>query len=260
MVEIRRAIIWQLTGLLVVGVALFFLSRLFPVVDTLGEVQQHVMRWGAWAAIWYPLLYAGCNVLLLPGGVLSVGAGFFFGLWWGFFIALAGNVSGAAIAFLISRSMGRQWIKRRLLRNPMLKALEPAIEKEGWKIILLSQLHPLFPTSLLNYLYGLTLIRFRTCMIWVAIGQAPGLFLYSYLGTLGQLGLNLARGKSHPRAIEYWVWLGGFASAALVLIMLGRIALRLLEAAQHKAAQGQKHPETRLELAPQRAFLSRHEE
>ena len=77
MVQIRRAIILQLGGLLVVGLLFFFLSRLFPVVDILADVQQHVMRWGAWSAIWYPVLYACCNVLLLPGGVLSVGAGFF---------------------------------------------------------------------------------------------------------------------------------------------------------------------------------------
>jgi uncharacterized membrane protein YdjX (TVP38/TMEM64 family) len=237
MVQMRRAIILQLAGLTIVAAGLFFLSRLFPVVDFIAEVQQHVMRWGAWSAIWYPLLYAGCNVLLLPGGVLSVGAGFFFGLWWGFLIALVGNVSGAAISFFISRWVGRQWLRRRLLRNRTLEALEPAVEREGWKIILLSQLHPLFPTSLLNYLYGLTQIRFRTCMLWVAIGQAPGLFLYSYLGTLGQLGLNLARGKTHPRAIEYWIWLGGFVSAAIVLILLGRIALRLLQKVEEDAAR-----------------------
>lgn len=236
MVQMRRAIIVQLSGLIIVAVVLFFLSRVFPIVDILATVQQHVMRWGAWSAICYPLLYACCNVLLLPGGVLSIGAGFFFGLWWGFLIALLGNVTGAAISFFISRWIGRQWLKRKLLRNRTLGALEPAVEREGWKIILLSQLHPLFPTSLLNYLYGLTRIRFRTCMLWVAIGQAPGLFLYSYLGTLGQLGLNLARGKTHPRGIEYLVWLGGFVSAALVLVLLGRIALRLLQEAERNAA------------------------
>src|SRR6478752_4877314 len=231
MVQIRRAIILQLSGLLVAAVALFFLSRLFPIVDILADVQQKVMRWGVWSAIWYPFLYAGCNVLLLPGGVLSVGAGFFFGLWWGFLIALLGNVGGAAISFFISRSLGRHWFKRTLFRNRTLVALEPAIEKEGWKIILLSQLHPLFPTSLLNYLYGLTRIRFRTCMLWVAIGQAPGLFLYTYIGTLGQLGLNLVRGKSHPRVIEYWTWGAGLLLSLVVLALLGRISLRLVREA-----------------------------
>jgi uncharacterized membrane protein YdjX (TVP38/TMEM64 family) len=183
----------------------------------------------------YPLLYAACNVLLLPGGVLSIGAGFFFGLWWGFLIALVGNVAGAAISFFISRWIGRNWLKRKLLKNRTMVAIEPAVEREGWKIILLSQLHPLFPTSLLNYLYGLTKVRFRTCMIWVAIGQAPGLFLYSYLGTLGQLGLNLARGKTHPRIIEYIIWLGGFATAAVILVFLGKIALRVIQEAERKA-------------------------
>jgi uncharacterized membrane protein YdjX (TVP38/TMEM64 family) len=257
MVQIRRAIILQLGGLLVVGIALFILSRMFPLVDILAEVQQHVMRWGAWSAICYPFLYACCNVLLLPGGVLSIGAGFFFGLWWGFAIALFGNVVGAAISFFISRSLGRQWMKRKLSRNRTLVALEPAIDKEGWKIILLSQLHPLFPTSLLNYLYGLTRIRFRTCMLWVAIGQAPGLFLYSYLGTLGQYGLNLARGKTHPRAIEYWIWLGGFTAAAVTLICLGRIALRLLKRAQEEAAADGAGEPKEMALAPARVNVSR---
>jgi uncharacterized membrane protein YdjX (TVP38/TMEM64 family) len=257
MVQMRRAIILQLGGLLVAGTLLFFLSRRFHVVEILADAQQHVMRWGGWSAICYPVLYACCNVLLLPGGVLSVGAGFFFGLWWGFLIALVGNVGGAAISFVISRSLGRQWLKRKLLRNKSLVALEPAIEKEGWKIILLSQLHPLFPTSLLNYLYGLTRIRFRTCMLWVAIGQAPGLFLYSYLGTLGQLGLNLARGKSHPRVIEYWVWLGGFASAAIILVLLGRVALKLLEHVQEEHNKETNYQARSLDSAAKPIYVAR---
>lgn len=235
--NLRRAIIFQVAGILIAAITLVLLSRMFPVIETLATFQQTIMRWGAWSAICYPLLYACCNVLLLPGGVLSIGAGFFFGLWWGFLIALVGNVAGAAIAFFISRWIGRHWLRRKLLKNRTMVAIEPAVEREGWKIILLSQLHPLFPTSLLNYLYGLTKIRFRTCMVWVAIGQAPGLFLYSYLGTLGQLGLNLARGKTHPRMIEYLIWLGGFASAALVLVLLGRIALKVLQEAERSATR-----------------------
>jgi len=191
-------------------------------------IQQRVMGWGVWSAICYPILYACCNILLLPGGILSIGGGFFFGLWWGFLIVLIGNVAGAAISFLIGRTVGRRWLVRRLERLKSLHALEPAVEREGWKLILLSQLHPLFPSSLMNYLYGLTKIRFRTCMIWIAIGQAPGLFLYAYLGTLGQLGLRLARGQTHPRMYEYWVWVGGLLISLAILMLMGRIALRVL--------------------------------
>jgi|ERR1041385_722793 len=235
--KVKRAIFIQVGGLILIGALFLIASRFFPIADWIALVQQKVMHLGAWSAIWYPLLYACCNVLLLPGGLLSIGGGFFFGLWWGFFIILVGNVMGAAIAFYLSRWIGRSWLRGKLRRNATLVALEPAVEREGWKIILLSQLHPLFPTSLLNYLYGLTNIRFRTCILWVAIGQAPGLFLYAYVGTLGQLGLNLLRGKSHPRMIEYWVWGGGFLISVVILMLLGRISLRVMQEAESKANQ-----------------------
>ena len=243
MSKVRHAVSIQVGGLVLFGVLFLVGNRFFPIADWIALVQQKVMHMGAWSAIWYPLLYACCNVLLLPGGLLSVGGGFFFGLWWGFLIILVGNVTGAAIAFLLSRWIGRSWLRRKLHGNATLVALEPAVVREGWKIILLSQLHPLFPTSLLNYLYGLTTIRFRTCILWVAIGQAPGLFLYAYIGTLGQLGLNLLRGKSHPRVIEYWVWGGGFVLSAVILILLGRISLRLLQEAEERAAADVKQSE-----------------
>ena len=225
----RRVFYIQIGGLLLALICAIWVRHALPVADFLAAIQQRVMQWGVWSAICYPLLYACCNVLLLPGGILSVGGGFFFGLWWGFLIILVGNVAGAALSFFLSRLAGRSWLGKKLLRTSTYEALEPAVRREGWKIILLSQLHPLFPTSLLNYLYGLTTIRFRTCMLWVAIGQAPGLFLYAYLGTLGQLGLNLFRGKTHPHMIEYVVWGVGFVSLALLVALMGRIARRLLE-------------------------------
>src|SRR5438093_3957281 len=232
MLEARRAVYFQIATFIIVIASLVLLSRFFPIINSVVALQQRVIGLGAWSAFCYPLLFAGCNILLLPGGVLSVGSGFFFGLWWGFFIILLGNSIGAAISFALSRWLGQRWLSRKLSRNPTLKLLEPAVEHEGWKIIFLSQLHPLFPTSLLNYVYGLTTIRFRTYMLWTSIGRAPGLFLYAYLGTLGQFGLNLARGRSHPRLVEYWIWGGAFLAAALLFILLTRIALRAIQGSQ----------------------------
>jgi uncharacterized membrane protein YdjX (TVP38/TMEM64 family) len=244
MPKMRRALYMQIGGLLFLAALIFALDRLLPLADAVARVQQRIMYLGVWSAICYPLLYACCNVLLLPGGLLSIGGGFFFGLWWGFLIVLVGNVTGAAMAFLISRWIGRRWLKQKLLRNSTMEALEPAVAREGWKIILLSQLHPLFPTSLLNYLYGLTRIRFRTCMLWVAIGQAPGLFLYAYIGTLGQLGLNLVRGTSHPRTAEYFVWGGGFVLSTVVLLGLGRIALRVMQKVDQQTSDAEPSRKT----------------
>jgi uncharacterized membrane protein YdjX (TVP38/TMEM64 family) len=225
----RRALYLQITAFIVAIGLFLLLSRFFPIVDLIGRTQKRVVDLGPWGALLFPLLFACCSVLLLPGGILSVGSGFFFGLWWGFVIVLIGNSIGAAISFALSRWLGKRWFRRRLSGEPMLKVLEPAVQREGWKIIFLSQLHPFFPTSLLNYLYGLTSIPFRIYMFWTSLGRAPGLFVYVYLGTLGQFGLNVARGKTHPRMVEYWTWGGAFITTTLLFILLSRTALRAIQ-------------------------------
>jgi len=230
MSQVSRAICWQLGALLIAIVLIAVLSQFFPIVDFVEALQGRVMSWGAWGAVCYPLLFAACNILLLPGGVLAVGGGFFFGVWWGLLVVFAGNLIGAAISFASSRWVARRWFQRKLSQNPTLRVLGPAVERESWKIIILSQLHPLFPTSLLNYLYGLTRIRFGTYMLWASIGRAPGLFLYVYVGTLGQMGLKLMRGRSQPRMIEYWTWGGAFVITVLLMLVLGRIAYRAIQA------------------------------
>lgn len=244
MSKVSRAICYQVGALLLAIALAIALSRFAPVVNFIETLQQRVMSGGAWAAICYPLLFALCNILLLPGGVIAVGGGFFFGLWWGFLIVFAGNVVATAISFTLSRSIARRWFQRKLSGNPTLRALGPAVERESWKIILLSQLHPLFPTSLLNYFYGLTRIRFGSYMLWASIGRVPGIFLYAYLGTLGQFAVRIMRGKSYPRTVEYWIWGGVFVTTALLLVVLGRVAYRAIHASQASAgATGRERQE-----------------
>src|SRR5437870_286075 len=105
MLKVRRSLYWQAASLAIAVALVFALSRFFPVVDSIDALQRRVMSLGAWAAVCYPLLFAACNILLLPGGILAVGAGFFFGLWWGFLIVFVGNIVGTAISFVLRRSI-----------------------------------------------------------------------------------------------------------------------------------------------------------
>src|SRR5881275_204927 len=235
MLKVRHSLYWQ-AGALGIAIALVFaLSRFFPVIEFIDALQRRVMSLGAWAAVCYPLLFAVCNILLLPGGILAVGAGFFFGLWWGFLIVFAGNLIATAVSFALSRSIAKRWFRQKLSDNPTLRAFGPVVERESWKIILLSQLHPLFPTSLLNYFYGLTRIRFGTYMLWASIGRIPGLFLYAYAGTLGQLAVRIMQHKNYPRVIEYWIWGGVFVTTTLLVIVLGRVAHRAIQTSHPSA-------------------------
>ncbi len=240
MSHVRRAFVIQLAGLFLAILCAAGLAWHFDLLRLIERLQQEVGRMELWGAVLYPVLLAFCNLLLLPGGILAIGSGLFFGPWWGFFLVWIGNVIGAATAFQIGRRVGRRWIERKMQSERKWVALDEAIAREGWKIIFLSQVHPLFPTSLLNYIYGVTRIGFGKCLLWVALGQAPGLFLYTYVGTLAQFGIKLFRGATHPQPVEYVVWIGGLAVTFGVTIALGRLALKLMAEVERTAAEPDK--------------------
>jgi uncharacterized membrane protein YdjX (TVP38/TMEM64 family) len=247
--KLHRALAFQAIGFVLFVAAVVWAGRSPAVQHALLRAQHKVGAMEEWGLVLYPLLFAVCNILLLPGGILAISSGLFFGLWWGFAITMIGNVVAAAASFLFSRWIGREWIEKRIARHPKLAALDKAIAREGWKIIFWSQLHPLFPTSLLNYVYGVTRIPFWRCMMWATLARAPSLFLYAYLGTLAQFSIKILQHKTQPARHEYVLWIGGLVLTGVVAFALGRIALRLLaeaeraaEAAETTVATAKKEP------------------
>ena len=222
----------QLLVFALVAGAILWAAGNIGIVDQIHALEKRVEAMGDGALLLFPLLMAACNILLLPGSLLMASAGLFFGLWWGALVVLAGNLIGAAIAFLISRRFARGWLEPKLMSNPKLRAIDEAVDREGWKIIFFTQLHPMSPSSLLNYLYGLTRIRFWPCMFWIMMGQIPGIFLYVYLGTLTQLGIAVLEGEALPKTADYWTGIGGLVITVIVTVVLGRVALKVLAQAQ----------------------------
>ncbi len=231
----KATVLQAVVALLVVG-ALIYVARSAPFLGAVEETENVVRRWGTLSIMIYPLLVMAATVLLLPGGILSLGGGFFFGLWWGTLLVLVGNLLGAAVAFLVGDKLGRKFVRQRMLRDPRWAALDGAIGKHGPRIIFYSQLNPLFPTSLFNYLYGITRVRFWECLKWVALGRLPGVFLYCYLGTLGQLGIRILRGESEPGPMEYALWGGGLVLTVGVAALLGHTATKVIEDYRRLAA------------------------
>ena len=242
--EPRQAVAYQLLTLSVAALVLFAVSRFYPIDTLVRALHGYVDRHQPWSTVLYPVIHATCNLLLLPAGALVIGSGFIFGLWQGFLLALTGHLLAAAGAFWISRTFGRRLIERHLASRPQWRVLDAAVEREGWKIVFLSQLSPLFPTSLFNYCYGLTRLRFWPCMAWIALGWSPGMFLYAYLGRLGHFGWQVLKNGEHPSRAQYFLWLAGLAASLTVTLVLGSLAARLLREARARAVPGQAAPPT----------------
>lgn len=237
-----KATFVQIIVAILVVAAVIWLAQSAPFLGAVEETENVVRRWGALSVIVYPLLVMAATVLFLPGGVLSLGGGFFFGLWWGTVLVLVGNLLGAAVAFWVGQKLGRRFVREKILCDDRWAALDSAISRRGPRIIFFSQLNPLFPTSLFNYLYGLTKVGFWTCLKWVALGRLPGIFLYCYFGTLGQLGVRILRGDSVPGPTDYVLWGGGLLVTIAVAAVLGHTATKVIEDYRKLAPEESEEP------------------
>lgn len=79
---------------------------------------------------------------------------------------------------------GRRQVEGLLEDNPRFMAIDKAIGKEGFKIILLLRLSPIFPFALSNYFYGVTAVGFTEYMSGTMLGFFPGTLAYVYGGTV----------------------------------------------------------------------------
>ena len=133
------------------------LSSIFS--PNLSELLHSVLLWiqnlGWISAIAFILIYIIATISLIPGSILTLGAGVVFGVLWGSVYVFIAAMFGEIFAFLIGRYLARDWIAQKIANNETFAALNRALNQEGLKIILLTRLSPIFPFSLLNYAFGI---------------------------------------------------------------------------------------------------------
>ncbi len=143
--------------------------------------QDHMRSWiegfGVWGPVVYMLVYAIAPSLMLPGLPITVVGGVLFGPFWGVVYVAIGATTGATLAFLIARKMGREWVES-IIKGGRLAEIDEAVEKKGWKIVAFTRLIPLFPFNFLNYAFGLTRIGILPYFLATLVFMLPGITAY----------------------------------------------------------------------------------
>jgi uncharacterized membrane protein YdjX (TVP38/TMEM64 family) len=225
----KRAVAWKWIGLAIVIIALFTAVRVLPVTDWLTRFNYWVAHLGIWGVLLFILVYILATVLFFPASILTIGAGFIFGVLLGTAIVSIAATVGAALAFLIARYLARNQIEHRVANNPRFKRIDRAIGERGTKLVFLLRLSPLIPFNLSNYFYGLTSVKFWPYVLASWIGMLPGTLLYVYLGAAGKAGLSGAAGQTSGRSAWEYVLFGvGLIATVIVTIWITRIASREL--------------------------------
>ncbi|MBA3352357.1 MAG: TVP38/TMEM64 family protein [Blastocatellia bacterium] len=221
-----KSAIGRIVALIVIVIGLFLAMKFLPVGQWLRSFNDWVGQMGIAGIFIFIAVYAAATVLLAPGAILTIGAGFAFGLWKGFLAVSAGATLGAALAFLVARFIARDKIESMAKGNEKFRKIDSAIGKQGAKLVFLLRLSPVIPFNLSNYFYGLTAVKFWPYVLASWLGMMPGTFLYVYIGTAGKAAVSAAAGgEAVKHGWQYWTFMGvGLAATIAVTIWVTKIA------------------------------------
>ena len=170
-----------------------------------------ILEWSQGLGVWGPFIvaffYAIGTILFLPGSFLTMSTGFLFKVVLGTITVSVGSTIGACATFFISRSFGRKWIVSKFSKSKKFRAIDRAVEKHAFKIVLLTRLSPACPFNILNYSFGLTKVPFWKYALGSWIGMIPNTIMYTYLGSGLRSLTQVAAGnmeKSPTQRVFFW--------------------------------------------------------
>ena len=213
----------------------------------LEQMARWLIRWarhaGTTGMALFMAAYLASVLLMAPGSLLTMAAGFAYGPLTGAAVVLPPSILGALIAFVLSRSLARPWVERRLARHPKFAALDDAVAENGFSFLLLVRLSPIMPFNLLNYALSLTKVPFWQYLVTSCLGMIPGTIMFTYLGSaltnLAQLR-GSARLEGSAGTTFYWAGLGATLLSGVLGARMAQSALRRMKARATGQQQGRE--------------------
>jgi uncharacterized membrane protein YdjX (TVP38/TMEM64 family) len=140
---------------------------------------------GLWAPVVFIGIYAVGVCLFVPGSILTGIGAVIFGAYWGFVYVWVGAMIGASVAFLIGRTLGREFAAS--LVGDRLRKYDDTIERNGFATVLYLRLI-YFPFTPMNFGMGLTKVNFRDYFFGTGLGILVGTFIFTFfIGNLREI-------------------------------------------------------------------------
>jgi len=151
-------------------------------LEGLNRLRDWIDGFGIAAPLVFVAIYVVATVAFVPGTPLSLLAGLVFGPVFGTLWAVIGATIGATLSFLVGRYAARGLVEGWTANNERVKRLDEGVERQGWRMLLITRLVPVFPFNLQNYAYGITRIGLGTYVLLTAVCIIPGAAVYTFAG------------------------------------------------------------------------------
>ncbi|MEH2285538.1 MAG: TVP38/TMEM64 family protein [Nostoc sp.] len=165
------------------GIAVYLLGGIEP-----AQIQALLKSSGIWAPVIYIALYVVATMLVLPSTVLNLTGGAIFGPWLGTVWTSVAAVIAAIIAFVFTRTIGRQTVAKRLAGR--WQAMDAEVRRGGLFYMFAIRLVPIMPYGLVNFVAGLTSIGFKDYVLGTTLGTVPSVLPFVLLGSSGLKAVN----------------------------------------------------------------------
>ncbi len=152
-----------------------------PVVPQLADLRRVVTEAGPWAPIVFVVLQVLLNVPPFPRTVFTVSAGLLFGSLWGTVLTLTGTAIAAVVAFYLVRWTGGRLVARYATHRRAVW-VRRRLDHHGTLAVTSLRLIPMVPFAALNYLSGLSTVRFGPYLVGTVVGCVPGTVAIVILG------------------------------------------------------------------------------
>jgi uncharacterized membrane protein YdjX (TVP38/TMEM64 family) len=157
----------------------------------------------------FVLVYIVQTAFSLPGaGILSLAAGAIFGVLHGTLFVVSGATVGAILAFLVSRTLLREWVRKKF--GGRMEGIDRGLRENGFSYLLFLRLVPAFPFFLVNLACGVTGLPLRTYALGTLFGIVPGSLVFVNAGA-SLAAIESVRQVASPRVLVSFALLGVFA-------------------------------------------------
>lgn len=208
-----------------------------PLERLMLDVQSWAAQNPRWSFVAMIGIVAAGILVMAPTSLLMMLSGFLFGAIKGFFAVWIATFFASTAAFLIARNLARPLVARRIASKPSFMAIDRAIRRKGFFVVLLTRLILLLPFPALNYSHGLTDVRLRDYVAGTMIGMVPAIFLFVFLGTLASDVADIVSGRLALEGGQLAAVIAGAAGVLLVAALIVIAARRALKEELARAAE-----------------------
>ncbi|KAJ3023183.1 UNVERIFIED_CONTAM: hypothetical protein HDU68_008749, partial [Siphonaria sp. JEL0065] len=145
---------------------------------------QYIEDHKSFGSILFVLLFGVITCLLLPASLSTMAAGVIFKpVAFGVFLVLLGSQLGLLLSYVLGRTVLRPYVENYKKKSPFMKALDKALAREGFKIVLLIRFSPIVPFGIANYMFSITSIPLPLLQLATFCGNIPGAITYTVIGS-----------------------------------------------------------------------------